>query len=180
MDRFKETTIIIKKINDFRSGKLKISELVTEVCNYFDIIKNENLNQSDLKFLKYISNICGIPHYYDLLVKLEKTEEINDINLNTFSSLFYESSLHTDEVNKVHKFQKKILDLFEFNNTNRYFLSASTSFGKTHIIYEIIKTMNYDNIDLIFPTIALLSDNLENIMSDIRFAYFKEYYKIHT
>ena len=180
MDRFKETTIIIKKINDFRSGKLKISELVTEVCNYFDIIKNENLNQSDLKFLKYISNICGIPHYYDLLVKLEKTEEINDINLNTFSSLFYESSLHTDEVNKVHKFQKKILDLFEFNNTNRYFLSASTSFGKTHIIFEIIKKMNYDNVVLIFPTIALLSENLEKIMSDNRFAYFKENYKIHT
>ena len=70
----------------------------------------------------------------------------------------------------------QILDLFETGKLNRYFLSASTSFGKTHIVFEIIKKMNYKNVVLIFPTIALLSENLEKLILDENYKSFK----IHT
>lgn len=180
MDRFEETANVIKKINEFHNSTISNAELVKEVCGFFDKIKNETLNKSDLKFLKYISNTSGIPHYYDLLEKLEKTSELEDFSLNTFSSLLYESTLYTSDTTKVHRFQKEILELFQTGQANRFFLSASTSFGKTHVIFEIIKKMNYKNIVLIFPTIALLSENLEKITTNPDYIFFKENYSIHT
>lgn len=180
MDRIEETTNVIKQINRFHSDKITRDILVRSVCNYFDIIKSEALNQSDLKFLKYISNIAGIPHYYDLLDSFSQSIEIEELNLNTFSSLLYESTLHTSDTRKVHRYQMDILNLFEPDRQNRYFLSASTSFGKTHIVFEIIKKMDYDNVVLIFPTIALLSENLERLVSDESYAYFRDRYMIHT
>jgi replicative superfamily II helicase len=180
MDRIEETTNIIRQINKFHSKEISDDILIKSVCDYFNEIKNELLNQSDLKFLKYISNIAGIPHYYDLLYNFNQNTEIEEYNLNTFSSLLYESTLHTNENIKVHKYQMKIMDLFQIGKLNRYFLSASTSFGKTHIVFEILKKMNYENVVLIFPTIALLSENLEKLISDDNYIYFRDKYKIHT
>lgn len=180
MDRIEETTNVLKQINKFKSNQITNDIIVKSVCDYFDIIKSDNLNQSDLKFLKYISNAVGIPHYYDLLNSFNQTTEIEDFNLNTFSSFLYESTLHTTETRKVHKYQMDILNLFEHNQKNRYFLSASTSFGKTHIVFEIIKKMSYKNVVLIFPTIALLSENLERLISNESYSYFREKYNIHT
>ncbi|MCT3761619.1 helicase-related protein [Elizabethkingia anophelis] len=180
MDRIKETTDVIIQLNKFKSKQITDDAFVRSVCDYFDAIKSETLNQSDLKFLKYISNVAGIPHYYDQLNKFNNTAEIEDFNLNTFSSLLYESTLHTSETRKVHKYQMDILNQFVPNQRNRFFLSASTSFGKTHIVFEIIKKMNYANVVLIFPTIALLSENLERLTSDEAYSYFRQKYKIHT
>ncbi len=181
MDRIEETTNVLRQINKFNSKEISDDILIKSVCDYFNEIKNDSLNQSDLKFLKYISNIAGIPHYFDTLRTQFKQEiEIEEYNLNTFSSLLYESTLHTNESLKVHKYQMRIMDLFEIGKLNRYFLSASTSFGKTHIVFEIIKKMNYGNVVLIFPTIALLSENLEKLISDNSYKYFRNKYKIHT
>lgn len=180
MDRVEETTNVLRQINKFNAKEISDDVLIKSVCDYFNEIKNDELNQSDLKFLKYISNIAGIPHYFDLLNNFNQNTEIDEYNLNTFSALLYESTLHTNENLKVHKYQMKIMDLFEPQKLNRYFLSASTSFGKTHIVFEIIKKMNYDNVVLIFPTIALLSENLERLISDDDYSYFSDKYKIHT
>lgn len=181
MDRIEETTNVLRQINKFNSKEISDDILIKSVCDYFNEIKTDSLNQSDLKFLKYISNVSGIPHYFDILnSQFNQETEIADYNLNTFSSLLYESTLHTNENLKVHKYQMKIMDLFEIGKLNRYFLSASTSFGKTHIVFEIIKKMNYENVVLIFPTIALLSENLEKLISDNNYEYFRGKYKIHT
>lgn len=180
MDRIEETTNVLKQINKFNSKEISDDILIKCVCDYFNEIKNDSLNQADLKFLKYISNITGVPHYFDLLNSFNQNTEIEEYNLNTFSALLYESTLHTNENMKVHKYQMKIMDLFQIGKLNRYFLSASTSFGKTHIVFEIIKKMNYGNVVLIFPTIALLSENLEKLISDDNYAYFRDKYKIHT
>ncbi|MCK0109931.1 hypothetical protein MWU58_11550 [Flavobacteriaceae bacterium S0825] len=180
MDRIEETTYVLKQINRFNSKEISDDILIKKVCDYFNEIKHDSLNQSDLKFLKYISNIAGIPHYFDLLNNFDQNTEIEEYNLNTFSSLLYESTLHTSENLKVHKYQMEIMDLFQIGKQNRFFLSASTSFGKTHIVFEIIKKMNYGNVVLVFPTIALLSENLEKLISDDNYIYFRDKYKIHT
>ena len=96
------------------------------------------------------------------------------------ASMMNESSLHLSENYKLHRYQKEILDKFEKNKQNRYFLSASTSFGKTHLVYDIIEKMEYKNIVLIFPTVALLSENLERILTKNSYKYIKANYKIHT
>lgn len=63
------------------------------------------------------------------------------------------------------KQQKEILNIFNYGCNRRIFVSAPTSFGKTHILKEVIyKNSNrYKKIVLIFPTIALLTENMESI-----------------
>lgn len=125
--------------------------------------------------------MCGIPHYYDLMVgKFGHEDKINNFDLNTLSSNIYESTLYVDENVKIHKYQKQVLSLFNEDRDNRFFLSATTSFGKTYLIYEIIKRMKYRNIILIFPTIALLSENYEKLILSPSYQFFKDNFDIHT
>jgi len=181
MDRVQAASSIIRQMNKYFKHQIEDYEFIKCVCNYYDSIKYELLTPSDLKFLKYIANIAGIPHYYDLLFsRFEHKEEFDEFDLNTLSSIIYESTLHVDEHIQVHKYQKNILDMYNFNSTNRFFLSATTSFGKTFLIYEIMKKMKYKNIILIFPTIALLSENFERIMMDSNYNYFRANFDIHT
>ena len=139
MDRRKEACSIVKAVNEYKNKQIKDYELIKKVCNYFDLIKNEDLTQADLSFLKYLSNVCGIPHYFDLLNSgFKKNIDIDDYNLRTIAAELNETSLYLPNMSKAHKYQKEILDKFDINNTNRFFLSASTSFGKTHLVYDII------------------------------------------
>ncbi|MDC8002921.1 helicase-related protein [Aureisphaera galaxeae] len=180
MDKIEEASNLIKALNDYRNQKLEDFELIKITCSFFDKIKDEDLVEADLNFLKYISNIIGIPHFFDLLGKFQENTSLNSFDLNTLSAVIYESTLNLSTTIKVHKYQKQILKLFKPGQLNRYFLSASTSFGKTHIVFEIIRKMDYDNVVLIFPTIALLSENLERLTSDSNYNYFVQKYSIHT
>lgn len=167
MDHKARTIDVIKAVNAFTGGRMEDHVLLSSICEYFDHMKGRVLSTAEKKILLYLSAQIGVPHYYDMLVKFnsEFSPAIDDeaVDLQTFSSLLYESTLYTDENSKLHKYQQEILNLFDINKKNRYFLSASTSFGKTHLVYEIIRKMKYDNIVLIFPTIALLSENLDRI-----------------
>lgn len=182
MDRQQRTFNIVKSLNQFNNGEKSEANLLGDVCDYFDFIKNEEIDDADKKFLIHLSNKVGVPHYYDILENFiaEGNLKIADenISLNTFSSLLYESTLFTDSSSKLHRQQKEILDLFSTENRNRYFLSASTSFGKTHLVYEVIKKMKYKNIVLIFPSIALLTENLAKIKEGK--ITFNLDYDIHT
>lgn len=177
MDRRQKTIDVVKAIHNYQDGIIDTPKMIRVVCDYYDFIKDAQLTEGDLQFLKRIANIVGIPHYFDHLNNFQEGEILlNTFSLSALSAQIYESTLHTSENEKVHKYQKNILDQFTLNKKNRYFLSASTSFGKTHLIYEIMKKMRYKNIVLIFPTIALLSENLERLHSDELY----ESYKIHT
>lgn len=182
MDRQQRTLKIVRCLNDFQLNRSSRNEFVSSVCDYFDYIKQEKLSEADRKFLLYLSSKAGIPHYYDILSKFQENEskiiDPKNIGLNSFSSLLYESSLFTDSNSKLHQYQKEILDQFKEEETNRYFLSASTSFGKTHLVYEIIKKMEYKNIVLIFPSIALLSENLSKIKNSTN--EIIKSYNVHT
>ncbi|WP_407556242.1 DEAD/DEAH box helicase [Winogradskyella sp. 4-2091] len=182
MDRYERTLNVVKALNSFNKGELEDYNLLSSVCEYFDFIKNEDLDDADKRFLLYLSNKAGIPHYYDILTNFnnENSLKIDDenIGLSTISSLLYESTLYTDDNSKLHQYQKEILDLFVSSNQNRFFLSASTSFGKTHLVYEVIKKIKYKNIVLIFPSIALLSENLAKIKEGK--INFPIDYEIHT
>lgn len=182
MDRYERTLNVVKALNFFNDGKLSSHKLLDEVCDFFDYIKNQELDDADKRFLLYLSCKAGVPQYYDILNKFNLHSEftIDDENfgLNTFSTILYETSLYTDENSKLHQYQMDILNLFEIGKQNRYFLSASTSFGKTHLVYEVIKKVKYKNIVLIFPSIALLTENLSKIKEG-KIKFLTDY-KIHT
>lgn len=167
MDRQQRTLNVVIALNQFQNQELPRHKLLEEVCEYFDFIKDKDLDEADYRFLIYLSSKAGVPHYYDILPKfnedkvLLKNEE--NIKLDVISALIFESILYTSKASKLHIYQKEVLNLFTLGEMNRYFLSAATSFGKTHLVYEIINKMNYKNVILIFPSIALLSENLSKI-----------------
>ena len=175
---------LIKKINNYNlnieQNEESKKELTELVCQYFDEIKNENLEQLDLQFLRYIANIVGIPQYFEILKNFKNRNisdlEIKNINLLTLSNFIHESCLSIDKNIVLHKYQMEIYNLFKRNIKNRYFLTAPTSFGKTFLIYPLISKMNYNNILLIFPTIALLSENFKKIINNKNLME----YRIHT
>ena len=181
MDIYKRTVEIVKKHNCYRNETITEPQYIKEICKYFDDVKdNENI-ENCLQLLLSLSNDIGIPHYYNLLQKFNKKKLIiDDINLETLAAYANESSLMVSEQLTLHKYQHQVLEHFKVDNENRYILSAPTSFGKTFIIYEIIKKMNYENIVLIFPTISLLSENFDKIMLNGNYSQFKDNYTVHT
>lgn len=178
MDKYKTELIsdVLIKLNNPRQTKEEVSDLLHAVCGIFDFMKDQELSDADLQFLFFIANTVGVPQYHSMLKdKFKKNTDISDWNLNTLNSACRTAELTVN--NRVlHKFQKEILDLYQAGQVNKYFLSASTSFGKTHLMYEIIKKKQYKNILLIFPTIALLSENYEKIIADPAL----QNYKVHT
>ena len=179
MDKYERVTEVVNAINQHQTGEIEMQVLLRKVCEYFDYVKDTDIYPNDLKFLKYISNYVGVPHYYDMLERnFEKNIEINNIGLQTLASIMYESTLHTDNENKIHRYQKEVLNKFAVGGENRFVLTASTSFGKTHLVYEVIKKMKYKNVVLIFPTIALIVENLEKIYSNDQ-SNWRDY-KVHT
>lgn len=170
----------IEKILVLAHQENKLPELTEKVCAFFDYMKDKTLSHADMHFLRHISSLVGIPHYYDMLKNFQKDDlESYDLNLSSLSSLIYEKSLCTSHA-KLHKHQVEVLKSFKHNRQNHFFLSASTSFGKTFLVYEIIRKMQYSNIALIFPTIALLSENYERIMANKNYSDIREKYQIFT
>lgn len=178
MDRIEGTTNLIKAYYEFKKTKNN-AEFVLRVCQYFDSIKQEDVTSADMNFLSYIANEAGVPQYYDMLLEYKSKDEIevvDSISLSMLGSYFYDASLCVNEgKNKLHRFQKQILDRFT-SGENRYVLTAPTSFGKTFIVYQILQKMKYNTVLLIFPTISLLTENYERIKS----YSFSGKYSIHT
>ena len=180
MDKVEYTANLIIKLNLFQNGELSDYEFIKEVCSYFDMIKSDSLSTADKQFLFYIANEVGIPQYYDTLVKFNHDIQFDEVSLQTLADSYRESRLYTSKNVELHKYQKDILDKFEVGKQNRFFLSASTSLGKTFLVYEIIRKMQYKNILLVFPSIALLSENLEKITSGEKYRWIHDKYMIHT
>lgn len=180
MDKIERAADLIVSINQYHDGELSDYIVLQKICAYYDSIKNDFLTSADKQFLYDIATTIGVPQYFDMLQNFRNNSELPIVSLINFSHTIYESSLYISSGIKLHRYQKDILNLFEVGEINRYFLSASTSFGKTFLVYEIIRKMNYKNILLVFPTIALLSENLEKIYSDNNYSWIKQNYAIHT
>lgn len=179
MDKQSAAIRAIKSINLSEISNSNRPSMIKAVCSYFDLVKDEVLSYADKQFLRYLANRAGIPHYYNPM--LHNDDEIEgNISLQTFSNFIHESSLIGANALMLHQYQKEILNRFKFGQSNRYFLSASTSFGKTFLIYEILRKMMYRNVAFIFPTISLLSENLFKIYNSNNYNWIKESYTIHT
>lgn len=76
---------------------------------------------------------------------------------------FYASKVYSN--NLLDKRQKEIIDEYMSLSNKRLIVSAPTSFGKTFLLREIIylNEQRYNNILLVFPTVALLNENTANM-----------------
>lgn len=179
MDKSTAASNAIVQINRAKENPALRPEMISAVCSFFDLIKDEKLSRADRLFLHYLANQAGLPQYYSPMLGIGEDIEDN-ISLQTFSIFVNECSLMVSDDISLHRYQKEIIDKYNTNQVNRFFLSASTSFGKTFLVYEIIRKMQYRNIILIFPTIALLSENLEKVNTNEQYAWIKACYKVHT
>lgn len=98
-----------------------------------------------------------------------------DIKQQTIQN-YYSSKVFRNNI--LDKNQKEIIDTFMRLERKRLLVSAPTSFGKTFILREILflNQDRYKNILLVFPTIALLNENTENLKDLI--TSLKSEYKI--
>lgn len=76
---------------------------------------------------------------------------------------FYTSKVFSNNI--LDKRQKDIIECYQHLSNKRLLVSAPTSFGKTFILREILflNQDRYNNILLIFSTIALLNENTESM-----------------
>lgn len=177
---FKERAVaVIKELYAYKNNACNIHDLISNTCALFDTASKETLSQQDYKFLRYVGSEIGIPQYYDLLCS-KKNIYSEELGLSDVLAVTQDATLCVSETILLHRYQKEVFDCFIIGNVNRYFLSAPTSFGKTYIIYEIIKKMAYDNVVLIFPTIALLGENYLKLLDLRNKSAFWSQYSIHT
>ncbi len=179
MDKSTAASNAIKLINQSKENKDKRPEMIKAVCSYFDLMKGSNLSQPDKLFMHYLANQAGIPQYYYPM--LEIGEDVDEeVCSQTLFNYIQECSMVVGEDVMLHRYQKEVLDMFDRERRNRYFLSAATSFGKTFLIYEVLRKMDYSNVALIFPTISLLSENIFKIYTKTEYKWIKDQYSIHT
>jgi len=179
MDKSKAAADAVKLINQAKEDSNLQPLMIKAVCSFFDIMKGKELSQADRLFLHYLANQAGLPQYYYPMLNVgEYVDE--EVTLQTFSNYINESSLIAGEGVMLHRYQKELLERFKRGQRNRIFLSASTSFGKTFLIYEIVRKMEYTNVAFIFPTLSLLSENLFKIHLSPEYKWVKDNYVIHT
>lgn len=179
MDKSTAACHAVKLINQAKENLELRPSMIKAVCSYFDFMKDKELSEADRLFMHYLANQAGIPQYYYPMLNVG-TDVDKEVCLQTFSNYIHESSLVVGEGVMLHRYQKEILERFSKGKRNRYFLSATTSFGKTFLIYEIVRKMRYINVAFIFPTISLLSENLFKIHVLPAYGWIKENYTIHT
>lgn len=180
MDFAKRAVGVIKKYNDFKNGEeISLHDLIIDICNLFDAAVDAPLQPGDYHFLRFIASEIGVPQYYDLLLERKRETDVT-YQLSDLLAAIQDSALFVDDESMLHRYQKDAYDCFSVGKQNRIFLSAPTSFGKTYLVYKIIKKMSYDNIVLIFPTIALLGENYLKLLDYKKKSDFWSQYNIHT
>lgn len=181
MDFESKINSVITNVNNFTGNREDHVLLVKEICELFDHSLHETtFSKQTISLLYYLSNLIGIPQYFDLFSKLNNISSFDLFSsISLLGSLVKESSLFINKETKIHIFQKELIEMFNSNKQNRFIISAPTSFGKTFIIYHLIEKMKYKNVVLIFPTISLLSENLKRIV-ELKENGYLESYKVIT
>ncbi|MCR4875232.1 MAG: DEAD/DEAH box helicase [Clostridia bacterium] len=180
MDFATKASNLIKAYYGFKNkNEGSLHDIIIETCQLFDMAIEKDLTQGDYCFLRYMASEIGIPHYIDLLIK-KKQRYTENYNLSDFGAIVQDSELFVTDDVMLHRYQKEVYNRFIIDEQNRFFLSAPTSFGKTYLVYQVITKMKYNNIVLIFPTIALLGENYLKILEMKKKSAFWAQYDIHT
>lgn len=99
--------------------------------------------------------------------------ELGAISAPSVTNL-YRSKVYSNNI--LDKTQQEVIDLFQSLVIRRLLVSAPTSYGKTFLMREIVflNKERYNNILLVFPTVALLLENarmMEKFVSDNKLEY---------
>ena len=172
---------LMKSINNYNpDDEDSINELKNIVCWISDSTKAKE--DKLVKELLYIASQKMRVFGYNVMNQLQEepieSEAISEFGKEAITGL-YRSNIYPNKI--LDKSQKEVIDLFQNSSKHRLLVSAPTSYGKTFLMREIIflNKERYNNILLVFPTVALLIENareLERFVSE----YGMEYKVIKT
>lgn len=172
---------LMKSINNYNpDDEDSINELKNIVCWISDSTKAKE--DKLVKELLYIASQKMRVFGYNVMNQLQE-EPIESGSIRKFGkdaiTGLYRSNIYPNKI--LDKSQKEVIDQFQNSSKHRLLVSAPTSYGKTFLMREIIflNKERYNNILLVFPTVALLIENareLERFVSE----YGMEYKVIKT
>ncbi len=153
---------LLKAINQFDNTNMQSVERLRDlVCVISD---NNQLKQDPMiRSLLYVASqkmrVFGYNKLNGFETGIDTTYSDIDFLRNAAIEDMYRSPLNSNNI--LDKTQKDVVDLFQNLSPRRLLLSAPTSFGKTFLMREIVflNRERYNNILLVFPTVALLQEN---------------------
>lgn len=163
------TSLLLNAINNYNEeDKKSIIVLRDLICI---ISENKELKESDMiNELLYIASQKMRVFGYNVQNGFYKSDIVIDKTASDLSSLrnysilkHYQSKIRHNNI--LDKSQKEVIDFFQSLAQKRMLVSAPTSYGKTFIMREILylNYKRYNNVLLVFPTVALLRENAINM-----------------
>lgn len=173
---------LLAAINNYDPGDLdSINQLRDLVCWISD--DNKLKNDPTIAKLLYIASQKMRVFGYNKLNGFKNDPSavegsIDDVGNQAIQSLYQSNS---DQNITLDKTQKEIVDLFQILSPRRLLVSAPTSYGKTFLMREIVfhNCDRYKNILLVFPTVALLLENANEMTYFVK-KYNLDYHIVKT
>lgn len=156
---------LLNAINKYDGSSKKTDHIRKLICYISENKEIEKTN--DVKELLFEASEAIRVFGYNKLNRLTTSNVFRNNDYGMMKSQLIDGyyRAESDRGALLDKQQKDILNKFNIEENRRIFVSAPTSFGKTHILKEIIykNSERYNKIVLIFPTIALLAENMDSI-----------------
>ncbi len=161
--------LLLDAINNYNeedmSSKNKLRDLVCMISEN-DSIKNDPLIRELLYTASHKMRIFGYNvqngfYKHDVWIEQNSSELMYLRNQSIVSR--YQSKVRSNNI--LDKSQQSIIDFYQSLDKKRMLVSAPTSYGKTFIMREILylNQKRYNNVLLVFPTVALLRENALNM-----------------
>lgn len=161
--------LLLDAINNYNDedmrSKIKLRDLVC-IISENDNLKKDPLIRELLYTASHKMRIFG----YNVQNDFYKQDSLIGQNLSQLIYLRnqsiinrYQSKVRSNNI--LDKSQQSIIDFYQSLNKKRMLVSAPTSYGKTFIMREILylNKERYNNVLLVFPTVALLRENALNM-----------------
>ena len=161
--------LLLDAINNYNEEDMSsINKLRDLVCiiSENDSIKKDPLIRESLYTASHKMRIFGYNvqngfYKHDVLIEQNSSELMYLRNQSIISR--YQSKVRSNNI--LDKSQQSIIDFYQSLDKKRMLVSAPTSYGKTFIMREILylNQEKYNNVLLVFPTVALLRENALNM-----------------
>ncbi len=155
-------SLLLNAINNYDPNNTHSIDALRDLVCW--ISENETLKKDKLiAELLYIASQKMRVFGYNILNKYteEPIPPIGSLDAISGQSIknLYRSKVYSNNI--LDKTQQEVVDLFQSLANRRLLVSAPTSYGKTFLMREIVflNKERYDNILLVFPTVALLLEN---------------------
>lgn len=161
--------LLLEAINNYNeedmSSKNKLRDLVCVISENNSIKKDplirELLYTASHKMRIFGYNVQNGFYKQNALIEQNSSELMYLRNKSIISR--YQSKVRSNNI--LDKSQQSIIDFYQSLDKKRMLVSAPTSYGKTFIMREILylNQEKYNNVLLVFPTVALLRENALNM-----------------